>query len=34
MDLILELHKKIKNTIITITHDDEVAKLAQEIYKV
>lgn len=34
MDLILELHKKIKNTIIMITHDDEVAKLAQEIYKV
>lgn len=34
MDLILELHKKIKNTIIMITHDDEVAKLAEKIYKV
>lgn len=34
MDLILELHKKIKNTIIMITHDDEVAKLAQTIYRV
>lgn len=34
MDLILELHKKIKNTIVMITHDDEVAKLADKIYKV
>lgn len=34
MDLILELHKKIKNTIVMITHDDEVAQLAQKIYKV
>lgn len=34
MDLILELHKKIKNTIIMITHDDEVAKLAETVYKV
>lgn len=33
MDLILELHKKIKNTIILITHDDEVAKLTQKTYK-
>lgn len=34
MDLILELHKKIKNTIIMITHDDEVAKLAEKVYRV
>lgn len=34
MDLILELHKKIKNTIIMITHDDEVAKLSDIILKV
>lgn len=34
MDLILELHKKIKTTIVMITHDDEVAALAQKIYKV
>lgn len=34
MDLIVELHKKIKNTIILITHDDEVAKLAERVYKV
>jgi len=34
MELILLLHKKIKNTIIMITHDDEVAKLAEKIYKV
>lgn len=33
MDLILKLHKKIKNTIILITHDDEVAKLANRVYK-
>ncbi len=32
-DLILELHKKIKNTIIMITHDDEVAKIADRVYK-
>lgn len=34
MDLILELHKKIKNTIVMITHDDEVAKLAEKVYRV
>lgn len=34
MELILELHKKIKNTIVMITHDDEVAKLAEEVYRV
>lgn len=34
MDLISELHSKIKNTIVMITHDDEVAKLAQSIYRV
>lgn len=34
MDLILELHTRIKNTIIVITHDDEVAKLWKDIYKV
>ncbi len=34
MDLILDLHQKIQNTIILITHDDEVAKLAEKIYKV
>lgn len=33
MDLILELHKKIKNTIVLITHDDEVAKMADKTYK-
>ncbi len=33
MDLILNLHKKINNTIILITHDEEVAKLAWKIYK-
>lgn len=34
MDLILELHKKIKNTIIMITHDDDIAKLAEKVYRV
>ena len=34
MGLILELHKKIKNTIVMITHDDEVAKLADKVYRV
>jgi len=34
MDLIVELHKKIGNTIVLITHDDEVAKLSQRVYKV
>lgn len=34
MSLILELHKKIKNTIVMITHDDEVAKLAEKVYRV
>jgi ABC-type lipoprotein export system ATPase subunit len=34
MDLILKLHNKTKNTIILITHDDEVANLADKVYKV
>ncbi len=34
MDLIVKLHKKIKNTIVLITHDDEVAKLSEKVYKV
>lgn len=34
MDLILKLHNQIKNTIIMITHDDEVAKLADKVYKI
>jgi len=34
MDLILELQKRIKNTIILITHDDEVAELAEKVYRV
>ena len=34
MDLIVQLHKKIKNTIVLITHDDEVAKLSEKVYKV
>jgi putative ABC transport system ATP-binding protein len=33
MDLIAELHKKTNNTIIMITHDDEVAKIADSVYK-
>ncbi len=33
MELILKLHKEIKNTIVLITHDDEVAKMADKIYK-
>ncbi|MDD3144562.1 MAG: ABC transporter ATP-binding protein [Candidatus Gracilibacteria bacterium] len=33
IDLINLLHKKIKNTVIMITHDDEVAKISDFIYK-
>lgn len=33
MDLIVSLHHKVKNTIVMITHDYEVAKLANTIYK-
>ncbi len=33
MDLIIDLHKKTKNTIVMITHDDEVAKIADKVYK-
>lgn len=32
-DLILELHQKTKNTIIMITHDDDVAKISDSVYK-
>jgi putative ABC transport system ATP-binding protein len=32
-DLIIDLHKKTKNTIIMITHDDEVAKISDYSYK-
>lgn len=34
MDLIVRLQKQIGNTIVLITHDDEVAALAEKIYKV
>lgn len=34
IDLILELHNRTKNTIIMITHDYEVAKIADKIYKI
>jgi putative ABC transport system ATP-binding protein len=34
MDLIILLHTKIQNTIILITHDNEVAELSNKIYKV
>lgn len=34
MDLILKLQKQIWNTIVLITHDDEVAWLAQKVYRV
>lgn len=34
MDLIVQLQKQIWNTIVLITHDDEVAWLAQKIYRV
>ena len=34
IDLILKLHEKTKNTIIMITHDDEIAKMADKIYKI
>ena len=33
MDLISSLHKKTKNTIVMITHDDEVAKISDIVYK-
>lgn len=33
MDLIVSLHKKTKNTIITITHDQDIANMADEIYE-
>ena len=33
IDLIQKLHKKTKNTILMITHDDDVAKIADKIYK-
>ena len=32
MDLIVELHQKTQNTIIMITHDFEVAKMASKTY--
>jgi ABC-type lipoprotein export system ATPase subunit len=34
MDLILTLHNKLQNTIILITHDNEVAALSNKVYKV
>lgn len=34
MDLILKLHSEIKNTIIMITHDDDIAKLASKAFKI
>lgn len=34
MELIIKLHNDIKNTIIMITHDDEIAKLASKVYKI
>lgn len=33
MDLISSLHKKTNNTIVMITHDDEVAKISDIVYK-
>lgn len=33
MDLIQKLHDQTKNTIIMITHDDDVAKIAGKVYK-
>lgn len=33
MDLINSLHKKTKNTIVMITHDDDVAKISDTVYK-
>jgi len=33
MDLIQKLHEQTKNTIIMITHDDDVAKIAGKVYK-
>ncbi len=32
MDLITSLHKKVSNTIVMITHDSEVASLADDVY--
>lgn len=32
-DLILKLHKKTKNTILMITHDDEIASISDKIYQ-
>lgn len=34
MELIIKLHNDIKNTIIMITHDDEIANLASKVYKI
>lgn len=34
MELIIKLHNDIKNTIIMITHDDDIAKLASKVYKI
>jgi len=34
MDLIVKLHDDIKNTIIMITHDDEIAKMASKVYNI
>jgi len=34
MQLIGELHKRVGNSIVLITHDDEVAALAEKIYRV
>jgi len=34
MNLIVELHKKIGNTIVLITHDTDVASLAERAYRV
>lgn len=34
MELILQLHKKTHNTIVLITHDDEVARLWDTVYKI
>lgn len=34
MKLIVELHKKIGNTIVLITHDNDVAALSQKVYRV
>jgi len=34
MDLIVQLHTTIQNTIVLITHDPEVAELSRRSYKV